>query len=75
MEWCFEICPQTVSCIRWSCMQQTSIDILYCAGRDKKKKLMKVIKVSWSKPNIGWFKINTDGSSLTNPGPAKGDCD
>ena len=56
-------------------MQQTSIDILHCAGRDKMKKLMKVIKVSWSKPNIGWFKINTDGTSLTNPGPAKGDCD
>ena len=27
------------------------------------------------KGNIGWFKQNTDRSSLTNPSLAKGDCD
>jgi ribonuclease HI len=26
------------------------------------------IAVSWEKPELGWFKLNTDGSSLVNPG-------
>jgi len=26
------------------------------------------IAVAWEKPELGWFKLNTDGSSLENPG-------
>jgi hypothetical protein len=25
------------------------------------------VAVSWEKPELGWFKLNTDGSSLVNP--------
>jgi hypothetical protein len=26
------------------------------------------VAVSWEKPELGWFKLNTDGSSFVNPG-------
>ncbi|PPR81449.1 hypothetical protein GOBAR_AA39264 [Gossypium barbadense] len=29
------------------------------------------IGVSWSKPRQGWYKLNTNGSSIDNPGKAR----
>ena len=28
--------------------------------------------IKWVSPPLGWFKLNTDGSSLGNPGMARG---
>ncbi|TYG64411.1 hypothetical protein ES288_D06G105900v1 [Gossypium darwinii] len=32
--------------------------------------LPKVISIKWQPPEQGWFKLNTDGSSRSNPGLA-----
>ena len=32
----------------------------------------RTVKVSWTKPAANWFKLNTDGSLLGNPGRASG---
>lgn len=37
-----------------------------------RKKLIKIMAVSWSKPPIGLFKLNSDGASKGNPGPSGG---
>ena len=31
-----------------------------------------VKQIQWKRPSHGWVKLNTDGSSLGNPGPAGG---
>ena len=31
-----------------------------------------VKQIRWERPSHGWVKLNTDGSSLGNPGPAGG---
>ena len=33
---------------------------------------MVAIPVKWNKPPPGWYKLNTDGASLGNPGRARG---
>ena len=33
---------------------------------------VQVIKwIRWEKPEVGWFRLNSDGSALGNPGPAR----
>ena len=44
----------------------------YCAGSIKKRMATRTVKVSWTKPASYWFKLNTDGFSLGNPGRARG---
>ena len=42
-------------------------------GSYGKQRLLKhIIQFKWNRPAVGWFKLNTDGSSLGNPGCAGG---
>lgn len=44
----------------------------YCASWSKWVKRKQVVKVRWNKPEVGWFKLNTFGSSLGNRGFTSG---
>ncbi len=44
----------------------------YLIGSYSKVKLKSHIPVKWTPPPLGWFKLNTDGSSLGNPRLAGG---
>ena len=38
-----------------------------------KEPIVKIVRpIQWSKPEASWLKLNTDGSSLGNPGLAGG---
>jgi ribonuclease HI len=47
-------------------------EFYYLIGSYSKVKLKSPIPVKWTLPPLGWFKLNTDGSSLGNPGLAGG---
>ena len=47
-------------------------DYYYCISKAKQITPTIAIPVRWSKPILGWFKLNTDGASLGNPGKAGG---
>jgi ribonuclease HI len=47
-------------------------EFYYLIGSYSKVKLKSPILVKWTPPPLGWFKLNTDGSSLGNPGLAGG---
>ena len=38
----------------------------------KRTRSKTIIKVGWVPPPINWFKLNSDGSSFSNPGLAGG---
>ncbi|KAF3954987.1 hypothetical protein CMV_019745 [Castanea mollissima] len=39
----------------------------YYAGRAKPMKTKSPINVRWNKPEMNWYKLNTDGSAMRNP--------
>uniref|UniRef100_A0A2N9H5A8 CCHC-type domain-containing protein n=1 Tax=Fagus sylvatica TaxID=28930 RepID=A0A2N9H5A8_FAGSY len=47
-------------------------EFYYLIGSYSKVKLKSPIPIKWTLPPLGWFKLNTDGSSLGNPGLAGG---
>ena len=47
-------------------------EFMYCAGMPSGSKRTRMIQVRWEKPSLGWVKLNTDGSSLGNPGRDSG---
>jgi ribonuclease HI len=47
-------------------------EFYYLIGNYSKVKMRIPISVKWNLPPLGWFKLNTDGSSLGNPGKAGG---
>ena len=47
-------------------------EFYYLIGSYSKVKLKSPIPVKWTPPPLGWFKLNTDGSSLGNPELAGG---
>ena len=47
-------------------------EFYYLIGNYSKDKLRVPIPVKWTPPPLGWFKLNTDGSFLGNPGLARG---
>jgi hypothetical protein len=49
-----------------------ALEFFYIIGSYSKVKIMVPIPIKWSPPPLGWFKLNTDGSSLGNPGMAGG---
>lgn len=44
----------------------------YCLGKGQISKRHSVIPVCWDKPQVGWFKLNSDGASFGNLGKAGG---
>lgn len=53
------------------CLSQAK-EFYYCVSKAKQIAPKIAIPVRWSKPLPGWFKLNTDGASLGNPGKAGG---
>ena len=47
-------------------------EFFYLIGSYSKVKNMISTPMKWSSPPLGWFKLNTDGASLGNPGLAGG---
>jgi ribonuclease HI len=47
-------------------------EFFYLIGNFSKAKHVVSVPVKWATPPLGWFKLNTDGSSLGNPGLAGG---
>ena len=43
-------------------------EIAYLGLNEKKATTQHTIQVKWLWPPINWFKVNSDGSSLGNPG-------
>ena len=51
---------------------QRAFEYNFCAA-PAKEPIVKIVRpIRWSKPEAGWLKLNTDGSSLGNPGLAGG---
>ena len=51
---------------------QRAFEYSFCAVPAKEPVVRIVRAIRWSKPVAGWLKLNTDGSSLGNPGLARG---
>lgn len=49
-----------------------AINYIACAGHMKQVAARRSIMVRWSRPNMSWSKLNTNGSPLGNPGLAGG---
>ena len=49
-----------------------AFEFTHCACIALAKKRMIIKRIQWEKPCSGWIKLNTDGSSLVNPGMAGG---
>ena len=47
-----------------------AMEFQYCAAQIREVKSKQTIKVKWYKPEDGWHKLNTDDSSVENPGLA-----
>ena len=47
-------------------------NFFFCAGRTGQRAATVPINVRWNKPELNWYKLNTDGSSVGNPGKAGG---
>ena len=46
------------------------MEFQYCVAQIREVKSKQTIKVKWYKPEDGWHKLNTDDSSVENPGLA-----
>ena len=53
------------------CMKAAT-EYFYCMGKWPTSKRHSIIPICWDKPQEGWFKLNSDGASLGNPGKAGG---
>ena len=49
-----------------------AMEFFYCAGPANGMRSRVTNLVSWGRPEMGWMKLNTDGSSLGNPGSVGG---
>nr|POE76898.1 putative ribonuclease h protein [Quercus suber] len=47
-------------------------NFFYCAGRTRQRATKVLASVRWNKPKMNWYMLNTDGSSVGNPGKAGG---
>ena len=53
------------------CLGQAK-EYFYCVSKAKQVTSRAVIPIKWYKPNPGWYKFNTNGALLGNPGRAGG---
>ncbi|KAK9991108.1 hypothetical protein SO802_026093 [Lithocarpus litseifolius] len=53
------------------CISQ-ALEYFFCVGKRKLQRSVVIMSVKWNKPLDGWFKLNTDGASIGNPGKAGG---
>ena len=51
---------------------QVAREYFYCVSKGKKIKHHIAVQVRWNRPPLGWFKLNSNGASLRNPGKAGG---
>ena len=49
-----------------------ALEYFFCVGKIKNQKRMVAIPDRWSKPQMGWLKLNTNGASLSNQRRAGG---
>lgn len=49
-----------------------AIDYFYCVGKSKQLSPKVVVPIKWTKPLVGWHKLNTEGAFLENPGKSGG---
>ena len=48
-------------------------NFFFCAGQTGQRAAKVPVSVRWNKPELSWYKLNTDGSSIGNPGKAGGE--
>ena len=51
---------------------QRAVEFFFCAQGNSLYKPMALKMIRWERPYRGWYKLNTDGSALGNPGTAGG---
>ena len=51
-------------------VEYQATEFQYCVAQIREVKSKKTIKVKWYKLEDGWHKLNTDDSSVENPGLA-----
>lgn len=51
---------------------QADCEYMFYTSKADRRLINKVVQVRWNRPNAGWYKFNSDGSSLGNPGRAGG---
>ena len=51
---------------------QQATEYFFCIGKPHRTKQYSATPVRWHKPAEGWFKLNSNGASLGNPGRAGG---
>ena len=49
-----------------------AVDYFFSVGKSLRIKRMRTMQVQWFNPCEGWYKLNTDGTSLGNPRKASG---
>ena len=47
-------------------------EYFYCVSKTQKTKRNIAIQVHWFRPPIDWFKLNSDGATIGNPGKVGG---
>lgn len=53
-------------------VKNMNIEYVYCAGKVKSLRPREEAAYCWVKPEINWYKMNTDGSLIGNPGKVGG---
>ena len=53
-------------------ISKQAMEFLFCVSRPTCKNQLVVKRVSWVKPDLGWFKLNTDGASRGSSSSAAG---
>ena len=53
-------------------ISKQAMEFLFCVSRPNCKNQLVVKRVSWVRPDLGWFKLNTDGASRGSTGSAAG---
>ena len=66
----FENCPANPK-LYLSCIQAVR-EYFYCVIKTQKTKHNIAVQVHWFRPPVDWFKLNSNGVALGNPGKVGG---